>query len=116
METIKDRLLRPDFNRSRFLEELKMTGSMTMMQYISKFIELSRFVLEFVSSKRLKMRRFEEGLAFYICNLLAGQLILIHQELYERAVEVELVKTELRALNRLIKRLSETSRELRARV
>jgi len=46
--------------------ELKMSGNMTMMQYASKFTELSKFVLEFVSSERLKMRRFEEGLAFYI--------------------------------------------------
>jgi len=48
--------------------ELKMSGSMSVMQYASKFTELSRFVLEFVSCERLKMRRFEEGLAFYIRN------------------------------------------------
>ena len=79
--------------------ELKMSCTMTVMQYASKFTELSRFVPEFVSSKRLKMRRFEEGLAFYIQNQLAGQPILTHQELYERAAEVGRVKTELRALN-----------------
>ena len=45
------------------------------------------------------MRRFEEGLAFYIRNQLTGQPILTYQELYEQAVEVELVKTELTALN-----------------
>jgi len=43
--------------------ELKMSGTMTMMQNASKFTKLSRFVREFVSSERLKMRRFEEGLA-----------------------------------------------------
>jgi len=69
------------------------------MQYASKFTELPRFVFEFVSSERLKMRRFEGGLAFYIRNQLAGQPILTYQELYERAAEVERVKTELRALN-----------------
>ena len=46
--------------------ELKMSGSITVLQYSSKFIELSRFVPKFVSSERLKMRRFEEGLAVYI--------------------------------------------------
>jgi len=56
--------------------ELKMSSTMTMMQYASKFTELSRFVPEFVLSERLKMRRFEEHLAFYIRNQLAGQLIL----------------------------------------
>ena len=90
--TIKDRLLRPDFTWSRFLEELrakfypvvvqqqkekefielKMSGSMTVMQYASKFTELSRFVPKFMLSERLKMRRFEEGLGFYIRNQLVG--------------------------------------------
>jgi len=45
------------------------------------------------------MRRFEEGSAFYIRNQLARQPILTYQELYERAAEVERVKTELRVLN-----------------
>jgi len=44
--------------------ELKMSGSMLVLQYANKFTQLSRFVPEFVSSERLKMRRFEEGLAF----------------------------------------------------
>ena len=63
--------------------ELKMSGGMIVLRYASKFTELSRFVLEFVSSERLKMRRFEEGLTFYIRNQLAGQLILTYQELYK---------------------------------
>ena len=79
--------------------EVKMSGNMTVMQYASKFTELSNFVLEFGSSERLKMRRFEEGLAFYIRNQLARQPILTYQELYGRAAEVKRVKTELRALN-----------------
>jgi len=53
--------------RRKFME-LKMSGTMTMMQYASKFTKLSRFVPEFVSFERLKMRKFEEGLAFYIRN------------------------------------------------
>jgi len=65
-KTNKDRLLWSYFPRSRFLEELKMSGSMTVMQYASKFTELSRFVPEFMLPERLKMRRFEEGLGFYI--------------------------------------------------
>ena len=44
--------------------ELKITSNMTVMQYASKFTELSSFVLEFVSFERSKMERFEEGLAF----------------------------------------------------
>jgi len=96
-KAIKERLLGLD-STSRFLEELKMSGSLTVMQYASKFTELSKFISEFVSSERLKMRRFEEGLAFYIHDQLAGQLILTYKELYERVAEVEQMKTELRAL------------------
>ena len=58
--------------------ELKMCGNMTMMQHASNFIELSRFVPEFVLSERLKVRRFEEGLAFYIRNQLVGQPTLTY--------------------------------------
>jgi len=56
--------------------EIRMSGSMTIMQYASQFTELSRFVPKFVSSERLKMRRFNKGLAFYVRNQLAGQPIL----------------------------------------
>jgi len=45
------------------------------------------------------MRRFEEDLAFYIWNQLAGQSIQTYKKLYERGAEVERVKSELRALN-----------------
>jgi len=48
--------------------ELKMSNAITVMQYASKFTELFRFIPEFVSYERLKMRRFEESLAFYIRN------------------------------------------------
>ena len=72
---------------------------MTTMQYASEFTELSRFVLEFVSSKILKMRRFEEVLAFYIYNPVASQPILTYQELFEQAAKVEWSKSELKVLN-----------------
>ena len=44
--------------------ELKMTGNMTVIQYASKFAELSRSAPNFVAFKRMKMRRFEEELDF----------------------------------------------------
>ena len=52
-----------------------------------------------MSSERLKTSRFEEGLAFYIHNQLAGQPILTYQGLYQQAAEVQQVKAELRTLN-----------------
>ena len=45
---------------------------MTVMQYANKFTELSQFVFDFVAIERMKMRRFYEGLAFYICHQLAS--------------------------------------------
>ena len=69
------------------------------MQYASKFTELSRFVPDFVVTKRMKMRRFEKGLAFYILHQLDGQPIHTYQDVYEPAAEVERVKIELRAIN-----------------
>jgi len=49
-----------------------MSGNMLVMQYASKFAELSRFVPDFVASKRMKTRRFKKRLAFYIRNQLVG--------------------------------------------
>ena len=76
--------------------ELKISSNMTVMQYANKFIELSRFVPKFISSERLKISNFEEGLALYVRNQLAGQPILTYQELCEGAAEVDQGKTELR--------------------
>jgi len=52
--------------------ELKMSDNMTVIQYATKFTELSRFAPNFVATEKVKMRRFEKGLAFYIWNQLAG--------------------------------------------
>jgi len=69
--TVKDKLVGPEFTLNKFLSELraksypvmvqrqkenefmelKMSSTMTMMQYASKFTELSRLVPEFLSSK-----------------------------------------------------------------
>jgi len=49
-----------------------MSVDMTVMQYGSKFIELSGLVPEFMWSERLKIGRLEEALSFYIRNELAG--------------------------------------------
>jgi len=71
-------------------------GNLLVMEYANRFDELSRFASEYVATDRMRMLRFEEGLAPYIRNQLAGQPVQISQELDERAVEIERVKTELR--------------------
>jgi len=58
--------------------KLKMSDNMTVMQYINKFTKLFRFVPYFMSLERLKIRRFEVGLALYIQNQLIGQPILTY--------------------------------------
>jgi len=60
-----------------------MSNTMTVMPHASKFTELFRLVPKLVSSEELRMRRFEEGLVFYIRNHLVGQSIYTYQELYE---------------------------------
>jgi len=76
LNTVKDKRVGPEFTWNKFLSEfrekcypvvvqgqkekecmaLKISGMMTVMQYASMFTELSRFVPEFVSSERLKMK------------------------------------------------------------
>ena len=89
---VKDKLIGPKLTWSKFLEELRakfypitiqwekkkefselrMIGSTSVMQYASKIIELSQFILDFVASERMKMRTFKEGLTFYIRHQLAA--------------------------------------------
>jgi len=42
--------------------------NMSVMEYANKFTKLSRFALEYVATDRMRMLRFEKGLAFYIRN------------------------------------------------
>jgi len=90
--TMKDKLQGPELMWAKFLQsnfypitveqqkekefmELKMSGNMTEMQYARTSTEILRFAPDFVATEKMKMRRFEEGLAFYIWNQLAGQPI-----------------------------------------
>jgi len=52
-----------------------MIENMIVEQYASMFTELSQFVSNFMVNERMKMRRFEEALAFYIRHQLASQPI-----------------------------------------
>ena len=49
-----------------------MTHNMTGTQYVAKFIQLSYSTPDFDANKRVKMRRFEEALPFYIRNQHTG--------------------------------------------
>ena len=71
LSTMKNKLQGPELTWAKFLEELKakfypitvqrfmklkMSYNMTVIQYANKFIELSRFVPDFMPSESLKMR------------------------------------------------------------
>jgi len=71
--------------------ELKMSGDMTIIQYARKFMVLFWCSPEFVSSERLKMRIFEEGLAYYICNQFIGQSIHTYQELWNSLLKFKVI-------------------------
>jgi len=75
--------------------------NMLVMEYANKFMELSKLAPEYLATDRMRMLRFEEGLAFYIRNQLAGPPIQTSQELYELAVEIERVKKELRIVGQV---------------
>ena len=51
--------------------ELKQ-GTMTVMDYVAKFIELARFADDYVATDMAKVRRFENGLKLSIQGRIVG--------------------------------------------
>ena len=51
--------------KARELLELKQ-GNMIVLEYVAKFIELSRFRDDYVATNMAKVRKFEDGLKFAI--------------------------------------------------
>ena len=47
-------------------------GTMTVMEYVAKFNELSRFVDDYVTTNIAKVRRFENGLKLSIRGRIVG--------------------------------------------
>ena len=54
--------------------ELKQ-GTMTMLEYVDKFIELARFANDYVSTDMAKVRKFEDGLKLSIQGKIVGLLL-----------------------------------------
>ena len=59
--------------KAREFLELKQ-GSMTVMEYVGKFIELARFVDDYVATNMAKVRKFEDGLKLSILGKIVGFL------------------------------------------
>ena len=50
-------------------------GTMTMMEYVAKFPELSRFSDDYMTTDMAKVRKFENGLKFSIKGKIVGLLL-----------------------------------------
>ena len=67
---------------------------MSVFEYDSKFMELSRFAPAFVADERLKMNRFEAGLNPTIKERISVCQYASYINLYDTAVNVERVMKE----------------------
>ena len=54
--------------------ELKQ-GTMTVLEYVAKFIELARFTDDYVATDMAKVRKFEDGLKLSIRGKIMGLLL-----------------------------------------
>jgi hypothetical protein len=64
-------------------------GSMTVEEYVAKFIELSQFAPYLVSTEELKARKLERGLQPRIMNQIVGFEIGILTNLINKAAVIE---------------------------
>ena len=60
--------------KAREFLELKQ-GSMTVLKYVAKFIELARFGDDYVATYMAKVRKFEDGLKLSIQGKILGFLL-----------------------------------------
>lgn len=104
--TTKEVDQQPEFTWEKFIEKLRerfyppavqrkmendfmflRQGTKTVLEYAAKFLELSRFAPDFVSTDKLKMTRFFEGLNFKYQKRIGRYATF--QELYDQALEQE---------------------------
>ena len=61
---------------------------MSVMEYATKFNELSRFASHQVASEEMKMDHFEQRLKGSIKSMIAGHSFDHFQEMYQRAIKI----------------------------
>ncbi|XP_074289104.1 uncharacterized protein LOC141614244 [Silene latifolia] len=69
-------------------------GSMSVMEYAAKFMELSRFAPHMVATEELRMNRFERGLNWSLRDRLSTHTCLNYQEMYDKATNAERIMKE----------------------
>ena len=64
-------------------------GTMTVMEYVAKFIELSRFADNYVATDMAKVRKFENGLKLSIQGKIVGLLLHDMDSMVRTAMAIE---------------------------
>jgi len=70
---------------------------MSILEYASKFMELSQFALAFVADDRLKINRFKAGLNPTIKERMSGGQYNSYVDLYDTVVHLERAMKERRS-------------------
>ena len=68
--------------------ELKQ-GSMTMLEYVAKFTELTCFKVDYVATAMAKVRKFEDGLKLSIQGKIVGFLLQDMDSMVRTAMAIE---------------------------
>ena len=111
-EMIKDHFYPTSLQKAKENEFMQLQqGSMSVLEFASKFMELSRFTPTFVADERLKMNRFEAGLNPIIKERMSVQQYASYVDLYDTAINVKRAMKE-RSTNRGVPRGRGQSGEL----
>ena len=74
--------------KAREFLELRQ-GSMTVLEYVAKFIELTRFGDDYVATNMAKVRKFEDGLKLSIWGKIVRFLLLDMDSMVRTAMALE---------------------------
>ena len=74
--------------KTREFLELKQ-GTITVLEYVAKFIKLVRFADDYVATDMAKVRKFEDGLKFSIRGKIVGLLVQDMELMAKTAMAIE---------------------------
>ncbi|XP_074278678.1 uncharacterized protein LOC141602275 [Silene latifolia] len=69
-------------------------GTMSVMLYATKFMELSRFAPHMVATEELRMNRLERGLGWNLRDRLSTHTCSTYQDMYDKATNAERIINE----------------------
>ena len=78
----------PEMAKAQEFLELKQ-GAMTVMDYVTRFIELARFVDDYVATNLAKVRIFENGLKLSIRARIVGLRLRDMDSMVGKALAIE---------------------------